>query len=85
MEYLLPITTFPLENPDFNKSDLRAEFERYVSRQRAIALCLEGRESPDVVLDMLAEHSINVDAYVSAVEENIEDVIASGGEIQLWG
>lgn len=75
MDRLLPLTTFALENPDFNTIDEQAELERYIERQRAIARCLDGQEYPDVVLDMLEAHAIDPVAYVDEVEASIDLII----------
>jgi hypothetical protein len=85
IERLEPLTTFALEEADFSASDLAAEMERYVQRQKAIAACLDGTEHPDVVLDMLEAHSIDPVAYVDAVCENVAIIIQQGIPVNLWG
>lgn len=83
MERLLPITTFQIEHGDFSPADIEAESIRYLQRQRAIAACLDGREHPDLVLDMLEAHSIDPVAYVDEVEEGIDLIISKGLMVDL--
>ncbi len=83
IDQLLPLTTFEIINPDFSEADRRAEMIRYVDRQRAIAACLDGKEHPDVVLDLLESHSIDPLAYVEGVEETIELIICQGFPVGL--
>lgn len=83
IEHLQPFTTFALEEGDFSPSDMAQEMQRYVQRQKAIAACLEGREHPDVVLDMLEVHSIDPVAYVDAVTENVSLIIAESLPVEL--
>lgn len=84
MQRLAPFTTFALEEGDFSPSDIAAEMERYVLRQKAIAACLDGREHPDTVLDMLEAHSIDPVAYVDAVTANVELIIQESVPVNLW-
>lgn len=73
-----PIALFGLvapDHPDWSLSDQAAEFARYCERQRAIRDCLEGKRPPDEVLDMLAEHLVDVDAYLQEVSQNVAAVL----------
>lgn len=82
MSYLAPLTTFALETADHSASDLRAEYQRYLLRQKAIVACLMGTESPAYLLDMLAEHGFDVCEYVSDAVANIEETIASNDDFE---
>lgn len=81
MDRLLPLTTFQIEHGDFSAADIEAESIRYLQRQRVISACLDGREHPDLVLDMLEAHSIDPIAYVDEVEEGIDLIISQGLDV----
>lgn len=71
-----------------NSGSSQAEIEFLFQRQAAIERMLEGRESPNTVLDMFAEHGENVTAYVDEVEATVARAIAldtpiEGGEVLL--
>ncbi len=72
---LAPFSLVTPEHPDWNQADQANEFARYCQRQRAIQDCLEGKRSPDEVLDMLADHMVDVDAYLEEVSQNVAAVL----------
>jgi hypothetical protein len=84
MDYLLPLTTFERQNPDFSGADRLQEVAAFIQRQRAIARCLDGLESPDVVLDLLDSQGLDPIAYVDEVEAAVELVIVQSLPVSLW-
>ena len=75
---MLPFQTYFIENPDYNESDIQNEFNALVIRQRAINDLLEGKLSPEEVLDLLNDQKIDVDEYVNCVEHNVSFIIQNG-------
>lgn len=77
MHVLFPFITYADNNPDFNEADSLAEAERLFQRQTVIEAVLQGKEHPDVMLDMLEEHGIDAAEYVESAEEGVDLVIAN--------
>jgi len=76
MAAIAPFGLVTPDNPDWNQADQAAEFARYCQRQRAIQECLDGSRSPDEVLELLSDHSVDVDEYLAEVSENVSAVLS---------
>ncbi len=86
--WLLP----SISDPDFNAADFEAECERAFSRQMAADRFFKGLRSGTVTqgdatafFDQLAEVDIEPAAYMDAVVENIELVMADGRPLNTYG
>ena len=58
-------------NPDLSPAEFKAECQRLVERQRAIALLLEGKLPASVVEAQLAEDGINPYEWAATAEDNL--------------
>lgn len=73
-----PFLTFYEHDSDHGVSDARRETEALVTRQALITDWIEGFESAEAVLDCLEEQGIGADAYVAAVESNVQRILDQG-------
>jgi hypothetical protein len=73
---LAPFALITPDNPDWSQADQTAEFARYCQRQKAIQDCLDGIRSPDEVLELLSDHSVDVDQYLAEVSQNVAAVLS---------
>lgn len=63
--------TYNLWHPDWTEADIRAELQRLVQRQQAIAQLQDGKLDPETVGDMLAEHGIEPYTWLDACFDNL--------------
>lgn len=82
VDFIDPFLTFYGHNPDYGASDGRRETEALFIRQGLIEAFLEGRESAVTVLDCLEEQGVGADAYVAAVQANVQRIV-DGGTVYL--
>lgn len=73
-----PFLTALRHDPDFNRSDERGELQAAQLRDDLIEALINGDGHLDTALDCLAEQGIDPDAWLGAVEANIEYVIDAG-------
>lgn len=73
-----PFLTALRHDPDFNRSDERNELHQAMVRDGLIEALIHGDEHLDTALDCLAEQGIDPNAWVDAVEANINYVIDAG-------
>lgn len=79
-DFIDSFLTFYEPDPDHGASDARRETEALFTRQGLIEDWLEGFESAEAVLDCLEEQGIGADAYVAAVQANVQGIVDSGVE-----
>jgi hypothetical protein len=84
MFYLTPLSTNYRDDPDFNESDRRAEFDMMTVRQDAIEAVVEGKMHPRDLLDLLESQEIDPVEYMDASTAAIEMVIREGIEVSGW-
>ena len=77
MLILEPFSTCLRDFLDFTNQDDIQEAQQLIQRQTAIQNCLLGKESPDLILDLLEFQGIDPLAYVEAIEANVNFVIAN--------
>lgn len=77
-DFIDPFLTFYEPDPDHGASDARKETEALFTRQGLITDWIEGFESAEAVLDCLEEQGIGADAYVSAVQGNVQRILDQG-------
>jgi hypothetical protein len=75
MDKLLPLSTFYRDCDDYNSDDTWAEINSLIARQQAISDMLDGKITPNDLLDFLEVHGIKPLDYVEAVVSSIELVI----------
>lgn len=73
-----PFLTALRHDPDFNRSDEQAELKAAMVRDDLIEALINGDGHLDTALDCLAEQGIDPNAWVEAVEVNINYVIDAG-------
>lgn len=73
-----PFLTALRHDPDFDRSDERNELEAAMVRDDLIEALIHGEGHLDTALDCLAEQGIDPNAWVDAVEANINYVIDAG-------
>ncbi len=77
-DFIDPFLTFYEPEPDHGVSDARRATEALFVRQNLIVDWIEGNQSAEAVLDCLEEQGIGADAYVAAVQDNVERIVSSG-------
>ena len=77
-DFIDPFLTFYEHDPDHGASDARRETENLFVRQGLIEDFIEGFESAEAVLDCLEEQGIGADAYVTAVQGNVQHIVDRG-------
>lgn len=85
MDWAEPFLTFleDEENPTFNTPE--EEVAKLDTRCQMIDRFLEGKEHPDTILDMLAEHGLDPKEWCEAVGENINLIIYQNVPVDLAG
>lgn len=78
IDFIDPFLTFYEPHPDHGASDARRETEALFLRQSLIMDFMEGDESAEAVLDCLEEQGLGADAYVDAVQANVQRIVSSG-------
>lgn len=72
-----PFLTYYRDNPDYNASDAKNEFDLMMLRNGAIEDWIDGNQSSDYVFDVLRSQGIDPDAYLKSIESEIEYFIAN--------
>lgn len=76
MDDIFPFALLAPDDTDWDNSDQQREFKRYCQRQQAIRACLDGKMSPSDVLELLADHEVDVDTYLDEVSANVSAVMS---------